>query len=343
MLAFFRKRIISQRMRTRSVLIVLVFLLVAGGVLAGLRYRTASPGETVTAMRGPAVEAVYATGEVELAVWAELAPQSTGRVDSVLVNEGQAVAAGQVLVQLDQSVEAHQREQLSATLTYLQQELRRQQALGRESFASRQRIEDLSSQVAATEAQIAAQKAVLDRLQIRAPFAGTVIRRDVEPGETIKQGDTVLWIGDPASLRITAEVDEEDIARVVPGQTVLLKADAFPGQALRTTVGEITPKGDPLNKNFRVRMPLAADSPLRPGMTVEANIIVREVQDAMLIPATALRDGQVFRVEGRTVTPVPVKTGIAGITMVQVLDGLGQDEAILKTAPAPANKAGKKS
>ena len=210
--------------------------------------------------------------------------------------------------------------------------------MGKESFASRQRIEDLASQVAATEAQIAAQAALLDRLQITAPFAGVVIRRDVEPGETIKQGDTVLWIGAPASLRVTAEVDEEDIARVTPGQTVLLKADAFPGQVLRTTVGEITPKGDPLNKNFRVRMPLSADSPLRPGMTVEANIIVREVKDALLVPATALRDNRVFQVTGRTVTPVAVRTGIAGITMVQVLDGLGEGERILREAPAPENQ-----
>jgi RND family efflux transporter MFP subunit len=325
-------------MRTRSVFLLLALLLIVGGVFVGFRHQTATPGETVTAIRGPAIEAVYATGEVELAVWAELAAQLTGRVEAVPATEGQAVTAGQLLVQLDQSVERHQLTQLQANLTYLRQDLRRQQALGKESFASRQRIEDLASQVAATEAQIAAQAALLDRLQITAPFAGVVIRRDVEPGETIKQGDTVLWIGAPASLRVTAEVDEEDIARVTPGQTVLLKADAFPGQVLRTTVGEITPKGDPLNKNFRVRMPLSADSPLRPGMTVEANIIVREVKDALLVPATALRDNRVFQVTGRTVTPVAVRTGIAGITMVQVLDGLGEGDRILREAPAPENQ-----
>jgi RND family efflux transporter MFP subunit len=321
-------------MRLRSLVFIGVAVAVAAGVPA-FRQQAAAPGETVTPTRGAAVEAVYATGEVELALWSELSPQLTGRVERVQVQEGEAVSAGQPLVQLDESVELHQLDQLRATLTYLRQELRRQQNLGKNNFASRQRIEDLSSQVAGTEAQIAAQTALLARLRITAPFAGVVLRRDVEPGETVKQGDGLMWIGDPASLRITAEVDEEDIARVRPGQTVLLKADAFPGQLFRTTVGEITPKGDPLNKNFRVRMPLVADSPLRPGMTVEANIVLRAVEDALLIPATALRDGQVFRVTGRTVTPIQVKTGIVGGTTVQVVEGLAPEDVLLKQAPAP--------
>ena len=88
--------------------------------------------------------------------------------------------------------------------------------------------------------------------------------------------DTVFWIGDPKPLRITADVDEEDVPRVEPGQKVLLRADAFPDRVLEGGLTSITPKGDPVQKTYRVRIELPDDAPLLIGMTVEANVVVRE-------------------------------------------------------------------
>ena len=93
-------------------------------------------------------------------------------------------------------------------------------------------------------------------------------------------------------------MDEEDIPLVTVGQPVLIKADAFPGRILDGTVAEITPKGDPVNKSYRVRIGLPPDTPLMIGMTVESNIVVRREDAALLVPQAASRDGRLRRGRG---------------------------------------------
>ena len=116
-------------------------------------------------------------------------------------------------------------------------------------------------------------------MTIISPIDGMVLRREIEPGEFVKQGDTAFWVGQPKPLRITAEVDEEDIPLVKLKQRALIKSDAFPEQVSEGLISDITPKGDPLNKNFRVRISLPENSPLYVGMTVEVNIIINEVDN----------------------------------------------------------------
>ena len=92
------------------------------------------------------------------------------------------------------------------------------------------------------------------------------------------RGRVLPMAGEP--LQIVAEVNEEDIPRVTIGQTVLLRSDAFTGTALKGTLHEITPAGDPVAKTFRIRIALPDDTPLKVGMSVEANVVTREKPDA---------------------------------------------------------------
>ena len=145
--------------------------------------------------------------------------------------------------------------------------------------------------------------------------------------------DSLFWVGAPRPLRITAEVDEEDIARVKVGQKVLIKADAFAERVLEAKVDRITPKGDPVNKTFRVRVVLPDDTPLLVGMTTEINIITQERENALLIPATALMDGKVLTVENGYARTLAVRTGIRGRTMTEILDGLSPDQPVIAAPP----------
>jgi multidrug efflux pump subunit AcrA (membrane-fusion protein) len=114
---------------------------------------------------------------------------------------------------------------------------------------------------------------------------------------------------------------------------VLIKADAFPGQVLTGTVAEITPKGDPINKSYRVRVALPDDTVLRVGMTTETNIVVREQVDALLVPASAVSGGRVWlAVEGRAHKRA-VKTGAIGENKAEILDGLKSDELVIVNPP----------
>ena len=90
------------------------------------------------------------------------------------------------------------------------------------------------------------------------------------------------------------QLEQSLINRIAAGQKALLRSEAFPGRVLRATVSQITPKGDPTRKTFRVYLRLPQDTPLRIGMSVEANIIFREKQAAIVVPAEAVAGGSVW-------------------------------------------------
>jgi membrane fusion protein (multidrug efflux system) len=130
-----------------------------------------------------------------------------------------------------------------------------------------------------------------------------------------------------------AEVNEEDIPRVAVGQTTLFRTDAFPDRRLQGKVREITPMGDPLAKTYRIRIDLPDDTPLKPGMSVEANVITREKPNALLVPADGVQGNAVFVVNGGRVHKRDIKAGIRGTRSVEILDGLKETDHVV--APIP--------
>jgi membrane fusion protein (multidrug efflux system) len=142
-------------------------------------------------------------------------------------------------------------------------------------------------------------------------------------------------VGVPLPLQVVAEVNEEDIPRVALQQTVLFRTDAFPDRQLEGRVREITPMGDVVAKTYRIKIALPDDTPLKPGMSVEANIVTRERPDALLVPAGALQGDAVFVIDGNRLRKREVKIGIRGTRAVEVLSGLKDGERVV--APAPTD------
>ena len=160
-----------------------------------------------------------------------------------------------------------------------------------------------------------------------------MLRRDGEPGEMVDTNQTVFWVGEPRPLRVTADVDEEDVPRVRPGMRALLKADAFPGQVFEGRLAAITPKGDPVQKTYRVRIELPPGTPLLIGMTIEANIVVRETENAVLVPVEAVRDGAVWVVEGELARRRAVEVGVTGPRLAEIRAALAPGEAVVVGPP----------
>ena len=156
--------------------------------------------------------------------------------------------------------------------------------------------------------------------------AGSAVSRDVadgEVGEIAEAGQILFRIGVLKPLQVVAEVNEEDIPRVAVGQTVLLRTDAFLGQRLEGTVREVTPIGDPVAKTYRIKVALPDDSPLKPGMSLEANIITREKPGALLVPADAVQGSVVFVVDVSRSVPehiVDMQLQIASAYLAHVPD-----------------------
>jgi RND family efflux transporter MFP subunit len=318
----------------KSLLLAVLIVAAAAGGVALLWHHSLPLVRVGRPTVGPAVKAVYATGVVEPVTWAKVTPLVRGRIVDTCACEGQTVKRGDFLVKLDDKRARAELAELEARERFLNQEVERYEALVAKQDVSRQAYERVTSERAQVRAAIAAAGERLSDYTLRAPIDGTVLKRDGEIGEVAEPGQALVWVGQPKPLWVVAEVDEEDIPEVSVGQKALIKADAFPGRALEGDVVRITPKGDPVNKNYRVRIGLPADTPLMIGMTTEVNVVVREVEDVLLVPAGALVGGRVFELkEGRALAR-PVEAGIRGASMVEVRAGLDRRTTIVLDPPA---------
>lgn len=318
-------------MRARIIIPLLLIMFALAGAWV---WRALPPSVAVAAATtGPAIQAVYATGNVEPVHWAKVGPALRARITAVLVEEGARVEAGQPMAQLDDREARHRVEEAEARASFAQEDLTRVRALVARDVASRATLDRAEAEARAVRAVAEAAQRRLDDYIVRAPSAGLVLRRDAEVGEVVDTPAALFWIGEPRPLRVSAEVDEEDIAQIREGQRALLRADAFAGQVLNATVTQITPKGDATRKAYRVRLALPEATPLMIGMTVEANIILREASNAVLIPPAALRGDDVFVVEGEVARRRRVSLGVQGPRAVEIRAGLAAGELVVLNPP----------
>ncbi len=255
---------------------IVVLLIAAGGGYYG--YTNYVRVQTVTASivsRAPVSEAIYGTGTVEPQRWAKVVPLQRRRLVELCSCEGQNVKAGQVLGRQDDAEERSALHELEVSNQQAQRDLDRAEKDRGKNDAAQTEYEQRWTQFEESKTRIAAQKVRIDALVLRAPLDGMVLRRDGEVGEIAGPTDVLFWVGPPAPMQVVAEVNEEEINRIAVGQKAFMRSEAFPGQALRATVSQITPKGDPTRKTFRVYLLLPPDTPLRIGMSVEANIVFK--------------------------------------------------------------------
>jgi RND family efflux transporter MFP subunit len=312
--------------------IAILALAAGGGYYGYTTYFRATTVTTSVAMSAPVSEAIYGTGTVEPARWAKVLPLQRRRLVDLCTCEGQTVKAGQVLGRQDDAEERNALTQLQISSQQAQRDLDRAEKDRTKSDAAQKEYEQHWTQVEEYKSRIAAQQVRIDQLVLRAPLDGMVLRRDGEVGEIVGPTDVLFWVGPPLPMQVVAEVNEEEINRIAVSQKAFLRSEAFPGQALRASVSQITPKGDPTRKTFRVYLLLPNDTPLRIGMSVEANIIFREKPSAIVVPAEAVAGDAVQIVNNGRIERLPVKVGIRGSRNVEVIGDVSRGMAVLSPA-----------
>jgi len=314
---------------------IVVLLIAAGGGYYG--YTNFVRVQTVTASivtQAPVSEAIYGTGTVEPQRWAKVVPLQRRRLVELCSCEGQNVRVGQVLGRQDDAEERSALQELQVSNQQAQRDLDRAEKDRGKNDAAQTEYEQRWTQFEESKTRIAAQKVRIDALVLRAPLDGMVLRRDGEVGEIAGPTDVLFWVGPPTPMQVVAEVNEEEINRIAVGQKAFLRSEAFPGQALRATVSQITPKGDPTRKTFRVYLLLPPDTQLRIGMSVEANIVFREKASATVVPAEAVAGDAVQVVANGKIERMPVKVGIRGSRNVEIIGDVTRGMAVLSPARA---------
>lgn len=321
--------------------IVLVLLLVVA--FAGKRLFQGEPIVVVHPVRGNAVQAVYATGTVEPTVMIPIAPRTSARLMELKVDEGSTVTKDQLLAQLEDDDLQHSIKQFEAREEFAKKEYERNSVLVKSNSVPKKTYDQSKTEWEAAAQATQAAKAQADYLKLIAPADGLIIKRDGEIGQLISTNSPVFWLSCCAPLRISTEVDEEDISQVKVGQKVLIRADAFTGQIFHGKVQAITPKGDPIARSYRVRVEFTEDMPLQIGMTAETNIIISEKSDAMLLPSSVVNQGSVWLVRDGKLVQQKISIGAKGVEQTEIINGVEIDDFVVLKPDADMKNGNKVS
>ena len=275
-----------------------------------------------------------------------------GRVTRVLVEPGQWVAAGQVLATVDRSVQAQTAESLAAQIrvaqadaTLAQAQLDRAKQLVANGFVSRADIETktatrdaAAARVRVAQAQLSQQRAANGRLDIRAPAAGLVLTRQVEPGQIVSAGSGTLFrLAQGGEMEMRATMAESDLAGMHAGArasvTPVGTTIKFAGQ-----VWQVSPVIDPQTRQGVARIALGYNQALRPGGFATA-AIVSGASSVPMLPESAVQSDRggnyvyIVDAQNRAAKRV-VKVGEVTDAGVSIVDGLAGTERVVVSAGA---------
>ena len=303
--------------RSSWIIIGLVVLAIAGwfGWKALNPPPKVDPFKTVTIETGDLTEEITANGIINPVRVVSVGTQVSGTVQALYADFNDRVSAGQLLLRLDPAL-FNSRLQASeaglanarATAQLQASNAARAAQLVKQDFISKQDYETsvaaakgAAAQVAQAEAQIRQDRANLDFSVIRSPVSGIVISRQIDIGQTVAASfntPTLFQIArDLTQMQIEASVAEADIAKVKRGQPVAFTVDAFGARKFNGMVDQIrlNPTTQQNVVTYTVIVKAAnPDGALLPGMTANANFVVSDRKNVLLVPNTALS----FKPEG---------------------------------------------
>lgn len=333
-----------MRKRTLIVLVVIAVLgLAVGWSLLRWMQREVS---TAVVREGVLTQRLAATGRVEGWRQADLSSKVPGRIEAYLVEEGTDVPEGAVLVRLDQAELAAQVREAESALRQAERDLRRARDLHIRGMIARQEAETAETRRDRARETLQALKAQLAQTMIRAPFAGRVVKKYKEAGETVLTlgpPEPLLRLADVRRLKVRAEVDETDAGKIAAGQRAEVTAEAYPGVTFH---GEVAAVGhavgrkrlrsdDPREildaKVLEAEIALPFDDRLKIGMTVDV-MTVWEGGKGLVVPIAAVKEegGEAWarvRSEGRWERR-KVRLGARTPLETVVIEGVSKGEVV---------------
>jgi len=304
-------------------------------------------------------ETVRLSGSVDPVNWTVVKAEVAATLAEVLVREGQAVKRGDVLARFDtRDLAARLAEKESnlagarAQLAYAEKTRTKNLALRQKDIVAESSYDQAQSTwqfqqatVQALTAQVEMARKALNDAVVKAPIDGVVSERTVNPGETLAVNGKMFVVVDLSRVEVTATVPADEVARLQPGQSVLLRVEGFGERTFRGTLARINPQARPGTRAIPVYVSVDnADGSLRGGMFASGDAVVAEAENAVALPPAALRrDDQgdfVLTVADGRLTRTPVRRGQSWARgeLVQV-EGL-PGGAVVVTAPLPGLQAG---
>ena len=284
-----------------------------------------------------------AVGSLQSRQGVMLRPEVSGRIAALGFGDGQRVKRGQLLVQLDDTLQLAQLKQSEAQASIARTNLQRNRELVAQNFVSQSAVDQSAAALEVAEAQVALAKAQLARMRIVAPFDGIAGIRNVNLGDYVKDGADLVGIEDLSQVLVGFRLPERFVARVKTGQAVDVTLDALPGQRFAGRIDALDSVVDANGRSLLVRARLDnPDGVLKSGMFARARIVFAQRENALVVPEEALvpmgGTQYLFKVvegpDGKVAKRLEARIGLRLPGKVEVLEGLAPGELVVTAGQA---------
>jgi membrane fusion protein, multidrug efflux system len=287
---------------------------------------------------------IQSTGTLRAVRGADLSAQAAGVVDEIAFDSGNEVASGKVLLRLKPNDDYAKLQQLQAAAELADQTYKRDQAQFAAQAISQANIDTDVSTLKSARAQVAAQQALIDEKIVKAPFAGRLGIRQVDIGQYLTAGTTVVTLQALDPILVDFYVPQQALAQMKIGQPVSATVDTYAQQTFTGAIEAINSKVDPSSRNVQVRATLHnPDKHLVPGMFANVRVQYGDEHQQITLPQAVVTynpfGDTVFVVEKKgvddrgnarlTVQQRFVKLGATRGDQVAVLSGIKVGEIVV--------------
>lgn len=283
---------------------------------------------------------VRMAARVEPRVAIDLASRASGAVDTVFVEEGDAVERGELLARLDMSEEQAELARAEAAAEEATLEYQRTAELLERGDVTQAEYERVRAERRAAEGEVLLWETRLTFGRIVAPRDAVVSERMIEPGEAVSNQDELFGLVDMQSLVMKLGVSEMDVIHLEPGQAVPIRLDALPDNSLEGEIRRIFPTAERSSRLVTVEVALPEDAHergVRPGFLGRVEIAVDERPQSLAVPSNAIgEDGDeryVYVIEDDRLVRRSVRIGVDRGEWTEVVDGIEEGEIVLGSNP----------
>ena len=277
-----------------------------------------------------------------------LRPEVSGRISKLGFVDGQRIKRGQLLVQLDDTLQQAQLKQALAQASIARTNLQRNRDLVAQNFVSQSAVDQTAAALEVAEAQVALARAQLSRMRIVAPFDGIAGISTVSVGDYVKDGADLVNIEDVGTMQVDFRLPERLLSRLKIGQPVGVALDGMPGRNFAGQVEAIDSQVDADGRSLLVRARLDnREGLLRPGMFARTRIVFAVRDKALVVPEEALvpQGGKQYLVKvietpnGKVTQRIEAKLGLRVPGKAEILEGLSANDVVITAGQAKVMRA----
>jgi membrane fusion protein, multidrug efflux system len=230
-----------------------------------------------------------AVGSTRASMGADLAAEIAGVIDQIHFESGQTVPTGTVLLSLRPNDDPAKLAQLQANADLALVALQRDEKQLAAKAIAQATVDSDAANLKVTRALVAAQQAVMAEKVVRAPFAGKLGVRQIDVGQYIAAGTTIVTLQQLDPMFVDFYLPQQAVGQVTVGETVEVTVDAFPGRTFAGKVASLNSKIDPTSRMLQIRADVAnPDGVLLPGLSVNVAVATGEPRPLVTIPSAAV-------------------------------------------------------